>query len=200
MPPYCPGCNTDCKGGKGLTLHLRLTTNEACHAIFTAAESRVRPLPANPAQEPNRSPEHDDTEAFGRIGMHGLPSGDTAFQGDFFGDDYADDEFGYVSDGGERSEDEEDDPISRDQQDASRAELEDGYEVPRVPEPDFLPNEDVAMQGIVPEGNLNAAPNREARKAAEDHFHHKPITLGAGCDLPARQICGRWPADRKTVQ
>ncbi|KAJ7846002.1 hypothetical protein B0H13DRAFT_2238970 [Mycena leptocephala] len=43
MPPYCPGCNTDCKGGKELSLHLRLTTNEACHAIFSAADSRSEP-------------------------------------------------------------------------------------------------------------------------------------------------------------
>ncbi|KAJ7133963.1 hypothetical protein C8R43DRAFT_1132985 [Mycena crocata] len=177
----CPGCDVDCKGGKGLTLHLRLTTNEACRAIFTAADSHVGNVPINHAPEPDRSQEPNEIQNFGLPHLHGLPSGDTIFQGDFFGDDYADEEFGYQSGDGDGDDDldaedsdGDDDPTARDHQDASRADMEDGYEAPRAPVPELRPDQDTSMPDVQPEP-VTAAPTREARKVAEDKFHHKPI-------------------------
>ncbi|KAJ7862972.1 hypothetical protein B0H13DRAFT_1899820 [Mycena leptocephala] len=184
----CPGCGTQCKGGKGLSLHLRLTANGNCHAIFTAAESHVGALPANFAQAPNPSVDQDEIENFGDL--HGLPTGGTVFRGDFFGDDYADEDFGYRSDGGEDDSDNEgsddDDPTARDHQDASSAGLENGYEVPRVPGP-LPPDEDTPMLDASPP-EANAAPTPEARKFAEDRFHHKPIVEKYPSHLAGRPI------------
>ncbi|KAJ7434366.1 hypothetical protein B0H11DRAFT_2258450 [Mycena galericulata] len=161
MPPHCPGCNVDCKGGKGLSLHLRLTTNEACRAIFTEAESRIGPLPAKHAQE-QQFQERDAN--FGPPQMHGLPSGDNVFQGDFFGNNYTDEEFGYdlgsEDEFDDEGSDEDEDPSAQDQQDASHAGLEDGYEVPRAPNTNLA---DSAMPGIQ-QTAAGPAPNRESRK------------------------------------
>ncbi|KAJ7501623.1 hypothetical protein B0H11DRAFT_1908057 [Mycena galericulata] len=187
MPPHCPGCNVDCKGGKGLSLHLRLTTNEACRAIFTEAESRIGPLPAKHAQE-QQFQERDAN--FGPPQMHGLPSGDNVFQGDFFGNNYTDEEFGYdlgsEDEFDDEGSDEDEDPSAQDQQDASHAGLEDGYEVPRAPNTNLA---DSAMPGIQ-QTAAGPAPNRESRKVAEDRFHHKPIIekypgRSAGKPIPA---------------
>jgi hypothetical protein len=174
----CPGCQTECKGGKGLNLHLRLTTNDACRAIFTAAESHVGPIPPSLAYYGgSSSQEHDkdsdsDTEQFGDLHMHGLPHGE--FQGDIFGENYLEKDFGYDpadddpenSDGAESDEEE-------DHRDASQMSLDDAYEVPRPVPGIRSPQEDIIMPGVAPEGI--SAPTREVRKAAEDRFHHQPI-------------------------
>ncbi|KAF7342815.1 hypothetical protein MSAN_01997400 [Mycena sanguinolenta] len=173
----CPGCQVECKGGKGLTLHLRLSTNEACHAIFTTAESHVGPLPPNLAYySGSSSQEHDqgsdtEIEKFGDIHIHGLPHGE--FRGDFFGENYLEEDFGYdpadhdpENSDGEASDDEDDDL------DVSQTGLEDVYEVPR-PVPDSGVPRDTAMPGITSQGR--SAPTRQIRKAAEDRFHHQPI-------------------------
>ncbi|KAJ7881533.1 hypothetical protein B0H14DRAFT_3082561 [Mycena olivaceomarginata] len=172
----CPGCNVYFNGGKGLSLHLRLTTNETCHAIFTAANADLGALPANFAQPSDLPQEPDDIEEFGEL--HGLPASGTEFQGDFFGDNYGEDDFGYQSDGrdddseNEGSDDDEEDPTARDHQDASHAEMESGYEAPRAAIPSAV-NGDTFMPAAQPE--VNPAPTREARKLAEDKFHHKPV-------------------------
>ncbi|KAJ6616995.1 hypothetical protein B0H10DRAFT_2164530 [Mycena sp. CBHHK59/15] len=97
--------------------------------------------------------------------------------GDFFGDNYADEEFGYNSDGEEddnvdEGSDDDEDPTARDHHDASYTGLENGYEVPWKPGP-LMPDEDTLMPDVHLEANV--APTREARKFAEDRFHHKPI-------------------------
>ncbi|KAJ7181984.1 hypothetical protein C8R46DRAFT_1313743 [Mycena filopes] len=169
----CPGCNVYFNGGKGLSLHLRLTTNQTCHAIFTAANSDLGALPTDFAQAPD--PPQDDVEKFGEL--HGLPAPGTEFQGDFFGDNYGEEDFGYQSDGPEddsenEGSDDDDDPTARDQQGASHAEMESGYEVPRAAAPPAIGG-DTFMPLVQPA--VDAAPTREARKMAEDKFHHKPI-------------------------
>ncbi|KAJ7707200.1 hypothetical protein B0H14DRAFT_3643699, partial [Mycena olivaceomarginata] len=132
----CPGSNVYFNGGKGLSLHVRLTTNETCHAIFTAANADLGALPANFAQPSDLPQEPDDIEEFGEL--HGLPASGTEFQGDFFGDNYGEEDFGYQSDGrdddseNEGSDDDEEDPTARNHQDAPHAEMESGYEVPRA--------------------------------------------------------------------
>ncbi|KAJ6598608.1 hypothetical protein B0H10DRAFT_2324126 [Mycena sp. CBHHK59/15] len=89
----------------------------------------------------------------------------------------SDEEFGYNSDGEEDDDvdegsDDDEDPTARDHHDASYAGLENGYEVPRKPGP-LMPDEDTLMPDVHLEANV--APTREARKFAEDRFHHKPI-------------------------
>ncbi|KAJ7868024.1 hypothetical protein B0H14DRAFT_3586641 [Mycena olivaceomarginata] len=126
-PPLgqCPGCKIDFHGGKGLSVHLKLTANSPCRAIFLAAEAGNIPS----ALPQPRSTE-DQNESFGDLSGHGLPQGHTTFQGDFFGEDYTPEELGYDpdDDAGDppASDDEEDDPRARDHEAASRAGLEDG--------------------------------------------------------------------------
>jgi hypothetical protein len=110
---------------------------------------------------------------------HGFPSSGGAFNGDFFGDSYTAEELGYISgpednDGqpDNQSEPDSDGSIGEENNDASRAGLEDGYEVPRPP-PTHEISEDVNMlSSALPS---TPAPTREVRKAAEDRFHHTPI-------------------------
>ncbi|KAJ7787078.1 hypothetical protein B0H14DRAFT_3163444 [Mycena olivaceomarginata] len=96
--------------------------------------------------------------------------------GDFYGDNYTEEDFGYRSDGDdddlENEGSDDDDPTAQDHHDASYAGLEDGYEVPRAPV-NLTGDKDTPMPDVHPEAN--AAPTREARKFAEDRFHHKPI-------------------------
>jgi hypothetical protein len=184
----CPGCNIDFKGGKGLSLHLKLTSDEPCRAIFLAAENRgTAALPAFLRQEP--SAVDDNTEKFGDLSDHGLPRGASTFDGDFFGENYTSEELGF--DPGDDDEegtpdsesDDDEDPSARDHEDASRAGLEDGYEAPR---PSAAPDSDSAMPDAVPV--TAPAPTREARKAAEDRFHRKPFIEkypGASAGKPA---------------
>ncbi|KAJ7342729.1 hypothetical protein DFH08DRAFT_1011044 [Mycena albidolilacea] len=124
-PGQCPGCKIDFQGGKGLSVHLKLTAHPPCRAIFLAAEAGN--IPSAPPQP--RSTE-DQNESFGDLSGHGLPQGHTTFQGDFFGGDYTPEELGYDpdDDAGDppSSDDEEDNPRVRDHEAASRAGLEDG--------------------------------------------------------------------------
>ncbi|KAJ6605728.1 hypothetical protein B0H10DRAFT_2311298 [Mycena sp. CBHHK59/15] len=154
-----------------------MTTSDPCAAIFKAAEARVNEMPANPMHPVPE--EENQAEQFGDLPQHGLPRGEGVFAGDFFGDNYTADEFGYIPDGPEDSgdegdnDDEEDDPVGQDQEEASRAGLEDGYEAPRPRLPEFPEAEDTDMPDL---GDApRPAPTREARKVAEDQFHHKPI-------------------------
>ncbi|KAJ7733976.1 hypothetical protein B0H16DRAFT_1467860 [Mycena metata] len=151
----CAGCQNDFKG-KGYTLHLKLTHNPPCVAIFEAAEART--VHQKPSAE------------FGNIE---IPAG--PFEGDFFGEGYTPVDFGYVDDSeddGPPSNDPESDPESDDEIEAQeRADLAGGYEPPRPQrgEDDPMPPRDENPDPAV------APPTREVRKAAEDHFHHKPI-------------------------
>ncbi|KAJ7709363.1 hypothetical protein B0H16DRAFT_1679153 [Mycena metata] len=159
---HCPGCNTDFSSGKGLALHLKLTTAEACSAVFRAAENHVGNAPpalaaANPPPEPEPAvPERPED--------HGLPHGETIFTGDFFGDDYTAGDF--PNDSENESDEESDiDPVGEDYAAASRADLEDMFEVPRAPtiHPE---DEDHPMPPAGPaDSATHAAPTREARRA-----------------------------------
>ncbi|KAJ7451993.1 hypothetical protein FB451DRAFT_1524612 [Mycena latifolia] len=99
------------------------------------------------------------------------------FDGDFFGD-YAPNEFGYIE-----SDDEGNDPLSDSDEsdqgneqdasdlDAEEADLGPGYEPSRPPAQDApMPTFDIEE-----DTPASTVPAREARKAAEDRFHHKPI-------------------------
>ncbi|KAJ7715882.1 hypothetical protein B0H16DRAFT_1804709 [Mycena metata] len=145
----CPGCNVDFKG---------------------AAENQTTfPEPAADADA--------DLEGFGDLSTYGFPRRSTAFEGDFFGDDYTPEELGYNSDDEPDvppNSDDEEDPPAREQEDASRAGLEDGYEVP-CPAAAAAVNEDSVMLDAA--SQTHPAPTREVRKAAEDRFHHKPIVV-----------------------
>ncbi|KAJ6625655.1 hypothetical protein B0H10DRAFT_2161872 [Mycena sp. CBHHK59/15] len=84
------------------------------------------------------------------------------------------DKFGYIPEDGEvdplESDSNDEDPSAQEYQDAGRAGLEDGYEVPRSPAGPI--DEDSNMPDSL--GTL-PAPTCKARKAAKDQFHHKPI-------------------------
>lgn len=158
--PVCAGCNIEFIG-KGYTLHLKLTTNPLCMAIFERADGQ--------------GTQAQDHEYFGSPAYHGLPSG--KFAGDFFGADYAPEDFGYIlededdSPAGSGSEKSDDDSDDEDFDEQERTDLGTGYE-PLRPTP--TAQGDVPMPGTEPQINLTAL-TRETRKAAEDRFHHKPI-------------------------
>ncbi|KAJ7817588.1 hypothetical protein B0H14DRAFT_2601881 [Mycena olivaceomarginata] len=158
------GLNIDFKGGKGLSVHLKLTTHPPCRAIFLAAEAGNVPS-AFPA--PQMSME-DQNESFGDLSGPGLPQGHTTFQGDFFGEDYTPEELGYDpdDDAGDppQSDDEEDDPRAREREDASRAGLEHAADATLPP------------------------PTQEARQAAEDRFHRKPIVVHYPSDVAGQPL------------
>ncbi|KAF7364489.1 hypothetical protein MVEN_00317300 [Mycena venus] len=145
--PRCPGWGTECAGGKGLSLHLKLTTNERCSAIFRAAEG------------------HD----------HGLPSGHTEFAGHFFGDNYTAGDFPDDSDD-ELDEESDNDTVGEDHEGANHADLEGGYEAPRTL-PVSMGDGDQDDPMPSPHDAAVRAPTHTARKIAEDKFHHKPIVV-----------------------
>ncbi|KAJ7804028.1 hypothetical protein B0H14DRAFT_3113367 [Mycena olivaceomarginata] len=127
-----------------------------------------------------------------KIDFHGGKglSGHTTFQGDFFGEDYTPEELGYDpdDDAGDppASDDEEDDPRARDHEAASRAGLEDGYEPPRA---DALTLDgDSAMPDAANSDTYLPPPTREARKAAEDRFHRKPIMVHYPSDVAGQLL------------
>ncbi|KAJ7736986.1 hypothetical protein DFH07DRAFT_753191 [Mycena maculata] len=104
---------------------------------------------------------------------YGLPTG--LFDGDFFGD-YAPNEFDFIPDDlgdalSSDSDEGEDSDGGVDIDAQEHVDLGRGYEAPRPVAP-----EDTPMPGPDAE-NINPvlAASREIRKAAEDHFHHKPI-------------------------
>ncbi|KAJ7488672.1 hypothetical protein B0H11DRAFT_1912825 [Mycena galericulata] len=103
---------------------------------------------------------------------HGLPIGNTAFEGDFFGPagEYGPADFGYVdSDGENDSRDDEDEDEDEDAGDT--VDRETAYEPPRpcVELENEMVMDDAAT---LPKPT---APSKTAHKAAEDRFHHKPI-------------------------
>ncbi|KAJ7821278.1 hypothetical protein B0H13DRAFT_1920855 [Mycena leptocephala] len=170
---HCPGCNVDFRGAKGLSLHLKLTQNDPCAAIFRTAVDGSDALPASLRQA--HVPLIDNAEEFGDLSDHGLPRGNATFEGDFFGDNYTPEELGFNPDDEEDppDSDDEEDQSARDHDDASRAGLEDGYEAPRPSAAAVASDADSPMPDAAQ--TTLPAPTREARKAAEDRFHRKPI-------------------------
>ncbi|KAJ7918864.1 hypothetical protein B0H13DRAFT_2433854 [Mycena leptocephala] len=171
---HCPGCNVDFRGAKGLSLHLKLTKNDPCTAIFRAAVGGIDALPASLRQA--HVPLSDNAEEFGDLSDHGLPRGNATFEGDFFGNNYTPEELGFNPGDDEEDpsdSDDDEDQSARDHDDASRAGLEDGYEAPRPPAAAVTSDDDFPMPDAAQ--TTLPAPTREARKAAEDRFHRKPI-------------------------
>lgn len=186
----CEGCNIDYKA-KGYTLHLKKTNNPACKAIFERANaSGLGPewdIPMPDLSDLARQAEFGDAE------NHGLPRGNTAFEGDFFGaaGEYTQEDFGYVD---SDSEDESGDPAEGGDDDDEEitaqdgADLANGYEPLRQPvDSAAAPNEDATM-GDTETLPKTAAPSKAARKAAEDRFHHKPIVQKYPSDLAGKPI------------
>ncbi|KAJ7603583.1 hypothetical protein FB45DRAFT_1087710 [Roridomyces roridus] len=129
-------------------------------------------------------------ENFGDLSDHGLPVGHTTFRGDFFGDDYTQQDLGYESSDDDeeppQSDDEDEaDPHARDEEDASLAGLEEGYEPPRLAASSL--DDDVPMPDAPP-ATVPCVPTREVRKAAEDRFHRKPIVVHYPSDVAGKPI------------
>ncbi|KAJ7812442.1 hypothetical protein B0H14DRAFT_3752478 [Mycena olivaceomarginata] len=136
----CLGCNIEYKG-KGYTLHLRKSLNPTCREIFERAN-------AGGLNDEESVPIADQAQ-FGDTIDNGFPSGNAAFEGDYFGDaaDYTPEDFGNLD-----SDDEEENTTGA------------GGDV-----------DDEGDDDAVDLPNHIAAPSKATRKAAEDRFHHKPI-------------------------
>ena len=174
--PYCAGCSKTFPTTHGYRTHFPRTTHKPCLKIRDA-EANLLP-----------SDSSADEENFGQDLWGTFPRGQTHFSGDFFGDTYADEDFGYVSDSdAERgnasgnlnaddsdSDDELGDPATTDLTDAAHAQDEDGWEPERRPGP-VDGTEDSDMQDVqeIPEGR--PPPTRHTRVIAEDRFHVQPI-------------------------
>ncbi|KAJ7707896.1 hypothetical protein B0H16DRAFT_1746444 [Mycena metata] len=74
--------------------------------------------------------------------------------------------------------------------------MESGYEAPRVAWPAV--DKDTFMPGVQAETLINPAPTREARKTAEDKFHHKPIIEKYPGRLAGRPISVPSPSSEES--
>ncbi|KAJ7737437.1 hypothetical protein DFH07DRAFT_752997 [Mycena maculata] len=187
---FCPGCKTECRGQKGLSVHLKSTSNPPCVAIFRAAEGHVGNTPFSLVPEAAQEQPQD----------YGLPSGQTDFTGDYFGEDYTAGDFPGDSDDEESDHDSDDDPVGEEHEAANQADLEGGYEAPRAPFAHHADDmQDHPMPGPAPDAApASAAPTREARKVAEDRFHHKPIIEKFPGDRAGRPISS--PAQKQNSE
>ncbi|KAJ6605641.1 hypothetical protein B0H10DRAFT_2440216 [Mycena sp. CBHHK59/15] len=168
--PHCSGCSKTFPTTRGYHTHFSKTTHEPCLKIREDAEAD---LPSSDSST--------DEENFGQDLWGTFPHGQTRFSGDFFGDNYADEDFGYVYDSdAERgyasgnlddsdSGDELGDPAVNDLADAARAQDEDGWE------PERRLGQDAEMQDVQDIPESRPPPTRETRVIAEDRFHVQPI-------------------------
>ncbi|KAJ6596460.1 hypothetical protein B0H10DRAFT_2327913 [Mycena sp. CBHHK59/15] len=180
----CDGCGI-LFSKKGLTGHLKTTANPVCRRIFEHAEA----APSGP-----ESDSEDDSDAeFGNINDAGLPTGQTRFEGDYFGDHYTAEKLGYEEDdehaGSTSEEEKEDDSEEEDRRaDQLRADLENGYEAPRLEAPadQVLPD----VPNTPADAPAGPTPSRATRKKIEDRFHHKPIVEKFPGNLAGAPISG----------
>ncbi|KAJ6607088.1 hypothetical protein B0H10DRAFT_2228204 [Mycena sp. CBHHK59/15] len=168
--PHCSGCSKTFPTTRGYHTHFSKTTHEPCLKIREDAEAD---LPSSDSST--------DEENFGQDLRGTFPHGQTRFSGDFFGDNYADEDFGYVYDSdAERgdasgnpddsdSSDELGDPAVNDLADAARTQDEDGWE------PERCLDQDAEMQDVQDIPESRPPPTRETRVIAEDRFHVQPI-------------------------
>ncbi|KAJ7761298.1 hypothetical protein B0H14DRAFT_3510977 [Mycena olivaceomarginata] len=156
-------------GGKGYTLHLRKSLNPTCREIFERAD-------AGGLNDEESVPIADQAQ-FGDTIDNGFPSGNAAFEGDYFGDaaDYTPEDFGHLD-----SDDEEENTAGAggdvdDEGDDDAVDLPNQYEplraVDRVDEDIPMPTPEQQSENM----RSITAPSKATRKAAEDRFHHKPI-------------------------
>lgn len=103
-------------------------------------------------------PDSEEEEEFGQDLRGEFPSGGTHFTGDFFGDDYADNDFGYISDDGDHSDSDSDDLLGGDLVAASHAQDEEGWEPVRNPVP---ANDYQEMEDVQPPVQERVTPSRE---------------------------------------
>jgi hypothetical protein len=151
--PDCSGCGQTFIG-RGFTSHLAKTTNPACVAAREAVENNISDSDSEPEQE-----------KFGQDAAGEFPTGGGRFQGDFFGNNYNDTDFGYISDPEADIDDEEDnddseDPVAEDRQAAAAAQAANGWEPDRPLHPGSgdAYMEDVATPAPAPE---RPSPSRE---------------------------------------
>jgi hypothetical protein len=161
--PKCPGCGTKLAGGgRARTIHLAKTSDGRCLKACQEAEE------------------------FGSDLRGEFPAGGGTFTGDFFGEEYTEDDFGYISDGTpESGSDSQDDDDDNDYAAAAEVQAGDGWEPRRAVPNDLAPEEDSGMEDIeIPA----ALPAREMRKIAEDRFHEPPVIVQYPSDHASKEI------------
>ncbi|KAF7337296.1 hypothetical protein MSAN_02282200 [Mycena sanguinolenta] len=170
----CPGCGEKLESGRAYASHFSKISDPRCLKVRHEAEAQAQLT--------------DSEEEFGSDLQGEFPTASGAFAGDFFGDDYTEEDFNYISDEREDSEsdpdDEDDDPVAKDYAAAAEARAGDGWEPARV----------LLRGAVVPEESeiVSSTPlSRETRKIAEDCFHRPPIVVKypsarAGEEIPDR--------------
>ncbi|KAJ7601791.1 hypothetical protein DFH06DRAFT_1401017 [Mycena polygramma] len=155
--PVCTGCGTNYVG-RAYGNHFAQTSNLRCLKIRDDEE-------ADMAQS--------DSEDFGPEAAGNFPPGGGVFAGDLFGDDYEEEDFGYISERSSASglgPDDDDDPIAADFAAAADAQAGDGWEPPRPAQTD----PDSEMEDVP---THTASSVQENRKIAEDRFHDTPVIV-----------------------
>ncbi|KAJ7841520.1 hypothetical protein B0H14DRAFT_3694203 [Mycena olivaceomarginata] len=157
--PECPGCGGTFTAGRALSVHVVRSTDVRCRQARSDTEALLS----------------DSDEEFGPSFASDFPTGGGSFTGDFFGEDYAADDFDFGSDDSDADccdDSDDDDPVAGDYAAAADAHAANGWEPDRPMQHDQEEDfemEDAARPSTAP------LPEREKRKIAEDRFHETPI-------------------------
>ncbi|KAJ7823158.1 hypothetical protein B0H14DRAFT_2370305 [Mycena olivaceomarginata] len=155
--PECPGCGGTFTAGRALSVHVVRSTDVRCRQARSDTEALLS----------------DSDEEFGPSFASDFPTGGGSFTGDFFGEDYAADDFDFGSDDSDADccdDSDDDDPVAGDYAAAADAHAANGWEPDRPMQHDQEEDfemEDAARPSTAP------LPEREKRKIAEDRFHER---------------------------
>ncbi|KAJ6526345.1 hypothetical protein B0H19DRAFT_1084449 [Mycena capillaripes] len=171
--PKCPGCGIDFVGGRAFGNHFVKTSDARCLKVREDAEAQA-----------------SSEKEFGSDLQGEFPTGGGSFAGDFFGDDYTEEDFNYLddstdSDSDSLSPDDDEDPTASYHAAAADAQAGDGWEPPRPVQCNQKPEEDSDMEDV---SVSTASPAREKRKIAEDRFHETPVIVKYPSDRAGEEI------------
>ncbi|KAJ7864581.1 hypothetical protein B0H14DRAFT_3084418 [Mycena olivaceomarginata] len=116
--PECPGCGGTFTAGRALSVHVVRSTDVRCRQARSDTEALLS----------------DSDEKFGPSFASDFPTGGGSFTGDFFGEDYAADDFDFGSDDSDADccdDSDDDDPVAGDYAAAADAHAANGWEPDR---------------------------------------------------------------------
>ncbi|KAF7343824.1 hypothetical protein MSAN_01963600 [Mycena sanguinolenta] len=165
----CPGCGKKFESGRAYGLHFSTTSDSRCLKVREDGEAEAQLTDS-------------DEEKFGSDLRGEFPTGGGTFSGDFFGENYAEEDFNYISDEPVSDfSDEEDDPVASDYAAAADAKAGDGWEPARPLAHHNVDSERSKVVSVAP-------PSREKRRIAEDRFHKAPIIVQYPSDRAGEEI------------
>ncbi|KAF7366470.1 hypothetical protein MSAN_00904000 [Mycena sanguinolenta] len=164
----CPGCGKKLESGRAYGNHFSTTSDPRCLKLRSDAEAEAQWTDS-------------DEEDFGSDLRSDFPTGGGSFTGDFFGEDYTEEDFNYLSDDSMSDCGDEEDPIAADYAAAVDAQTGDGWEPARLPAQHIVESDESETLSETP-------PARERRKIAEDRFHKAPVVVKYPSDRAGEEI------------